>query len=303
MKHRKRTIAGLLVLLLLAAAATFYFHPVSCFSHLTYLQEELAGVESHTVELNHMNVHYLVEGPKNGQPIVLVHGLGGSAEDWRRLAPQLTRAGYRVYSPDLPGYGRSDKPAGFSYGVHAEAAVVVDFIDTLHLGTVDLAGWSMGGWIVQILAIDHPNRIRKLILLDAAGLYEPPTWDTNLFMPTTVNELHQLEDLLMPIRPTAPPFVERDILEVSQERAWVIRRALTSMLSGADTTDRLLPELKTPTLIVWGSVDRVFPLSLADRMQGLIPRSELKVAEGCGHMAPRDCARTIGPWMVDFLGR
>ena len=72
-------------------------------------------------------------------------GLGGRAEDWRSLAPYLAKAGYRVYMPDLPGYGRSEKPADFSYSVPDEAAVVVGFMDALGLKQVDLGGWSMGG--------------------------------------------------------------------------------------------------------------------------------------------------------------
>ena len=97
-------------------------------------------------------VHYNADGPEDGPVVVLVHGLGGRAEDWRNLAPYLAKAGYRVYMPDLLGYGRSEKPADFSYSVHDEAAVVVGFMDALGLKQVDLGGWSMGGWIVQVVA-------------------------------------------------------------------------------------------------------------------------------------------------------
>ena len=73
---------------------------------------------------------------------------------WRPIWP--TRA-IRVYMPDLLGYGRSEKPADFSYSVHDEADVVVGFIDALGLKQVDLGGWSMGGWIVQSIADQHPD--------------------------------------------------------------------------------------------------------------------------------------------------
>ena len=62
-------------------------------------------------------MHYEAEGPAGGPVVVLVHGLGGRAEDWPNLAPYFARAGFRVYMPDLFGYGRSDKPADFSYSV------------------------------------------------------------------------------------------------------------------------------------------------------------------------------------------
>ena len=166
-----------------------------------------------TVEGHQM--HYEAEGPANGPVVVLVHGLGGRAEDWRNLAPYLAKAGFRVYMPDLFGYGRSDKPADFSYSVRDEAGAVVGFMDALGLKQVDLGGWSMGGWIVQIVAATHPERVRRLMLFDSAGIYEKPDWNTNLFMPKTPAELDQLEALLMPNPPRIPGFVARDILRIS----------------------------------------------------------------------------------------
>src|SRR5271157_4192295 len=168
-----------------AAGIGFWERPVSYFNGMMYLEAYLSGVESSTVTIGSYRVHYNVEGPINGPAVVLVHGLGGRAEDWRNLAPWLANAGYRVYMPDLIGYGRSDKPAYFSYSVPDEAAVVVCFLDALGLKQVDLGGWSMGGWIVQVVANEQPERVRRLILFDAAGLYEKPAWDTRLFTPTT----------------------------------------------------------------------------------------------------------------------
>ena len=146
-------------------------------------------------------VHYYALGPDGGRVAVLVHGLGGRAEDWQKLAPQLAKAGFRVYLPDLPGYGESEKPANFSYSVSDEAKIVVGFLDALGLQQVDLGGWSMGGWIVQLAAADHPERVRKLMLFDSAGLYVKPDWDTSLFTPDSAAEIDKLDTLLMPNPP------------------------------------------------------------------------------------------------------
>ena len=111
-------------------------------------------------------LHYLAEGPANGSAIVLVHGLGARAEDWGGIAPYLVQSGFRVYIPDLVGYGRSDRPADFSYSVRDEAAVVVGFMDALGLKRVELGGWSMGGWIAVLVAQEHPERVSRLMLFD-----------------------------------------------------------------------------------------------------------------------------------------
>jgi len=158
-------------LLLVVAGFGFWRRPVSFFNESMYVRDCLFGVQNRDVSVGGHRLHYEVEGPANGRAVVLVHGLGGRAEDWRDLAPYVAKAGFRVYLPDLIGYGRSEKPADFSYSVHDEADVVVGFLDALELKQVDLGGWSMGGAIVQHVAADHPDRVRRLLLFDSAGLY------------------------------------------------------------------------------------------------------------------------------------
>ncbi len=301
--HGRRCIGAAVLALFVAAGIGFFLRPVGFIVELMYARQCLLGVESRSVTVAGHRVHYLAEGPAAGPPVVLVHGLGGRAEDWRNLAPWLAKAGYRVYMPDLPGYGRSEKPLDFSYSVSEEAASVLGFFDALGLKQVDLAGHSMGGWIVQLIAAQHPERVKRLILFDSVGLHEKPAWDTRLFTPETPAELDLLDALLMPIPPPVPAFVAQDILRTSRRNAWLIHRALKSMLSGEDVTDNLLPRLKMPVLLVWGAQDRIAPVDLGERMQRLVPRSELEIFPGCGHLAPLQCAPRIGPTVVEFVKR
>jgi pimeloyl-ACP methyl ester carboxylesterase len=295
--------AGAAMALAVVAAVAFWARPVSFFNGYTELRMRLAGVQSRSTTVAGLRIHYYALGPAAGPVVVLVHGLGGRAEDWQSLAPYLARAGYRVYLPDLPGYGQSEKPADFHYSVPDEASVVVGFFDALGLRQVDLGGWSMGGWIVQRIAAEHPERVRRLMLFDSAGLLEEPAWDTRLFTPSTAAELEQLDALLMPHPPPVPGFVANDILRISKKNAWVIHRALSTMLTGSDATDGLLPRLKMPVLIVWGAQDRIVPLSQGEEMHHLVPQSQLDVVPGCGHLAPRQCAAQIGPVVVGFVTR
>jgi pimeloyl-ACP methyl ester carboxylesterase len=245
-------------------------------------------------------VHYLAEGPANGPAVVLVHGLGASAEHWSNLAPYLAQSGFRVYIPDLIGYGRSEQPADFSYSVRDEAAVVVRFMDALSLKQVELGGWSMGGWIAALVAAEHPDRVSRLMLFDSAGLNVPPTFDTSLFIPSTAAQLDQLKALLSPQPQPIPAFIARDILRNFRLNGWVVERALATMLTAQDVVDNVLPQLKMPVLLVWGSLDRVTPLSDGDIMHRLIPQSQLDVFAGCGHMAPSECSAEVGPKVVAF---
>ena len=291
----------LLAAFLVAGGIWFYERPVSWFNYHLHFQMDRAGAESQYATVNGIRMHFYTVGPRDGAPVLLVHGLGGQAEDWRNLMPYIFREGFRIYAPDLPGFGRTDRPANFSYSIDDQAATVVAFMDAVGLKQVDLGGWSMGGWIAQRVACEHPERVRKLMLFDSAGLRFTPTWNTNLFTPATTVELDQLDKLLMPHPPDPPAFVARDILRESHQHAWIMHRAMDSMLTGKDVTDAILPQLKMPVLIVWGSVDQITPLSLGETMHRLIPQSQLEVAEGCGHLAPVQCTEKIGPGVAAFL--
>ncbi|HUA91265.1 MAG TPA: alpha/beta fold hydrolase [Terracidiphilus sp.] len=301
--RRVRRLIWILAVLVLAAGIGFWMRPLSFFDGSMYLREVLTGVESREVPVHGHRVHYLTEGPARGPAVVLVHGLGGRAEDWIDLAPYLAKAGFRVYMPDLLGYGRSEQPADFSYSVRDEAGVVIGFMDALDLQQVDLGGWSMGGWVAQIVTSEAPQRVQRLMLFDSAGLDTAPVWDTRLFTPTTARELDQLDALLMPHPPQVPGFVVRAILRFSRHRAWVVQRAMASMLTGADVTDALLPKFKMPVLIAWGAEDHIIPIEQAQKMHRLVPQSELDTFAGCGHLAPLQCAGDVGPKVVAFVKR
>jgi pimeloyl-ACP methyl ester carboxylesterase len=292
---------GVLVCLIVATGIGFYQRPIEVFDHLLYFQMSTSGAHSRWMTINGHRIHYYVAGPADAPPVVLVHGLGGHAEDWRMLRPYIIAAHRRVYMLDLPGYGRSDWPQDFSYSVPDEANAVVAFMDAVGLKQIDLGGWSMGGWIAQRIAIDHPDRIKRLMLFDSAGLYSRPQWNTELFMPTSAQELDDLDKLLMPHPPQVPGFIARDLLRYSQEHRWVIRRALNSMLAGNDTIDGQLPKLQMPVLIVWGGDDQIMPVSSGEAMHRLIPQSQFEVIAGCGHLAPIQCSDQIGPKVTAFL--
>ena len=300
MKWIFRAFLALLCLATIGALG-FYLRPVSYLNAHAYLQEHLLGIESHNIKVDGYRVHYLAMGPASGPAVILVHGLGGRAEDWWNVAPGMAKAGFRVYMPDLLGFGRSQQPADFSYSVRDQAAIVVDFMDALGVKQADVAGWSMGGWIVQLIASEHPERVSRLILIDSVGLNIKPLWDTNLFVPTSPQELAELDALLIPKPPPIPPFIARDFLRRFRRNGWVIKRALATMLTAQDVTDNLLPQLKMPVLIIWGSLDQIAPVDQAQTMHRLIPQSQLLLITGCGHMVPLQCSAEMDPTALKFI--
>ena len=188
---RRQTAGRSTVLVVLLLALGFgilaWRHPLWLVDRQIEARLRLHGVHSEYVTVNGYKMHYLVGG--SGRPLVLVHGLGSRGADWANLIPQFIDGGNRVYAVDLLGYGLSSQPKDESYSIADQASMVEGFLDSQHLPQVDLAGWSMGGWIAMRVALQQPERIRRLVLLDSAGLRFKLGFDPALFQPASPKDL------------------------------------------------------------------------------------------------------------------
>ena len=288
-----------LALLAAALAGAFYWRPWWVIDECTRARLRLEGVRSEYVRLGSYRIHYLVGG--QGKPLVLVHGLGAMAESWAELMMALAPHGYRIYAIDLVGFGRSDRP-DIDYSIASQAEVLKQFFDSQNLAQADLGGWSMGGWVVLRFALDHPERVRRMILVDSAGLAFQPPFNLALFRPTNVDQAEQLVKLLTPQADRIPRFVARDLVRLMMPTRWVVERALKSMLAGNDLVDGKLSQIHEPVLIVWGRQDAMIPLACGSEMHRQMPQSELAIFDGCGHMMPLECSGRLAPQIRRFLG-
>lgn len=276
----------------------FYWRPLWLIDECTRAGLCLAGVRSEYVQLPSFRIHYLVGG--QGPPLVLVHGLGGKAENWAALMPSLTRHGHRVYAIDLLGFGRSDHPE-VDYSIALQAEVLEQFFDSQNLARADLGGWSMGGWVALKFVLDHPERVRRVLVVDSGGLNFKPSFDLALFHPASVDEAQQLLALLTPRAARIPRFVARDLVRQMRPERSVVERALKSMLEGGDLLDGKLHAFKTPVLIVWGKQDVLIPLICGEEMHREMPQSILAIFGGCGHMVVAECSDRVLPEVLHFL--
>jgi pimeloyl-ACP methyl ester carboxylesterase len=283
-----------------ATALAVWRAPVWVGAKLLRAQLYLAGIHSYSMILDGQKVHYI--GGGTGDPVVLVHGLGATAEfNWRNLMPPLMRSGHHVYAMDLLGYGESGKPSDRGYSIAEEAKFVEAFLDAKHLDRVAMAGVSMGGWIAAAVALDQPQRITRLILIDSAGLSFTPDFDLALFTPRNREQIDAQMAILTPHPRHIPGFVKDDLIRRVARHAWVIKRALASMGTGADLLDQRFSSLKMPLLLVWGKQDVLTPLAIGQRMHQAAPQSVLEVYDDCGHLAVETCGDRIGPRISNFL--
>jgi pimeloyl-ACP methyl ester carboxylesterase len=288
-----------MVVLFLLGTMVVWQRPLAVVEMMTRARLVFGGFHNEYTTIRGNRIHYYEGG--SGAPVVLVHGLGSRAEDWANLMPQLKQAGFHVYAMDLLGYGRSAKPADATYSISEEAQYVEDFLAQRGLQKVNLVGWSMGGWVSMRVALDEPERIGRLVLCDSAGIRFEPTFTVFDFEPTTVPAVRHLYSMLMPQPTEVPDFLASDMVRKFKELNWVVDRSARSMFRGDELLDGKLSALQMPTLIIWGRQDHLIPLATGVAMHQQISQSVLQIYDGCGHLAPGQCGRLIGPRLVDFL--
>ncbi len=302
-----KRLGRLLLLVMVAGLAfgiVFYERPLWVLRQETHFGLFLHRVQSNYVMTPEGRVHYYEAEsriPGGGIPLVLVHGLADRDESWAPMLERLKRSGFHVYAPDLLGYGRSPKPSDSDYSISTQEQFVADFIQSIGLQKPDVGGWSMGGWIVLKLALDHPELVDRVVIYDSAGIHHQVGGGAQIFHPTNGAELQRLADLLEPHEKPMPEFVLRDALREIGEGQWVVDRSMASMETGKDLLDTRLGGLTEPLLIVWGGDDALLPLAIGQQMHALVPRSELDILQGCGHLAPKTCPDRTAAVTVDFL--
>ena len=305
MSRRPRWLTGLGVALglVLVVAVSFVLRPLSYADALIRFGLWRGGARSQYAEVNGLRIHYFEAAAKDGgagTPLLLVHGLGARGEDWGKLIPGLAAAGFHVYAPDLPGYGRSEQP-DVPYTIAYEEAAVRGFMQAMTLSHADVVGWSMGGWVALKLTADHPELVNRLVLYDSAGVYFPLDYDASLFTPTDAASLDALMKRLTPKRVKLPGFIGRDFLRRSAINAWVIRRSVAAMENGRDLMEFRLHEIQVPTAVMWGMSDELIPPSAGQKMVRGIPGAVFVPITGCGHLAPAECEAQVLPATVQFL--
>jgi pimeloyl-ACP methyl ester carboxylesterase len=275
-------------------------------------------VEEQKIEVDGLPIRYLTAG--TGPPLVLLHGAGDNALDWRWVMPALA-ATHRVYAPDLPGSPDSARPASdYSPGFFERFAA--GFLDALDIERAAMVGNSLGGLIALRLALSKPARLTVLVLVDSAGLGRAinpvftsvnvpglgeaaiPLWRT----PIGAYQRAWGRAALLFARPGNIPrewLVEQRRLALSPGYLEAHLAALRSQVSPGGQREVLVDQLsllKIPTLVVWGARDRVFPESQARDAAARLHEGSLTVIPDCGHMPHVECPDLFVAALNEFFG-
>jgi pimeloyl-ACP methyl ester carboxylesterase len=240
-------------------------------------------------------------GPPDGEPWLLLHGLGSTALSWSALLPPLS-AECRLLVPELSELGGTGAPGG-ALAVQEGVATLARLIAAEFPGRrVTIAGLSLGGWMAVRLALARPDLVARLVLIDAGG-YRDQDWN-EIERLVRIESLEGVDRLYGALFVRAPwPFrwSRRGFLAAYTSRAVT---SVLGALAAADTFDeRDLARLACPTALVWGERDGLFAARVGQAMAAAVPSSRFYLLPGCGHAVHWECPRAMVEAVLDFRRR
>lgn len=262
------------------------------------------------LQVGALRVHHTHGG--RGSPVLFIHGLGSSGYIEWRFNLETAAARHRVFAPDLPGFGRSEKPRA-RYGIPYFTRFIERYLESRGLRSVAVVGTSMGGRVALELALQRPRLVNRLVLVNSLGLGRP-----KMRVSYGLVTIPRVGEAMMKVARGAlrwaPPHMIRRVtarytgasadLDRTMDDAYLddlrelyaaegyhdsylatVRSLVTlrSLLDGDyDITGRLR-ELKLPVQLIWGADDPLFPVAHATLAHSMIARSRLAVIEAAGH--------------------
>lgn len=318
MKKRFTRIAGniLLVIITILIIGPFLI-PVPPLEN-TVPAETLADADSQFIEVNGLNVHYKKYG--NGEPtFILLHGFGASLFSWREVTVPLAQLG-TVIAYDRPAFGLTERPLEWEsenpYSQEAQVELVVGLMNALNVEQAILVGNSAGGTISMLVALEYPERVQSLILVDPA-VYAgggAPAWIRPLLGTPQMRHLGPLFARQIQTRGTElielawhdPSRVTPEILEGYQKplRAANWDKALweLTLASRESGLAGRLDEFNLPVLVITGDDDRIVPTEQSIRLAGEIANAQLVVIPQCGHVPHEECPEAFMQAVIEFPG-
>ena len=241
-----------------------------------------------------------------GDPLLLIHGWGGGASNWRRVWPVLATR-YRCLAPDLPGWGDSEKPS-VPYTFEWYADWLADLLEARSASPAHVAAHSMGATIALVFALRHPRRVRKLAILNpivrgSDGVKK----ETRLLMAPGVRHLAYLfmrrRGFLRFIGRNfteAPEGIDDETLMLLSKGSFASMTRTLKALRAVDLAESL-KSIAAPALVIGSDADREIPPEQS-ALAAKIPGSRLEMLKGAGHVSPLERPEEVGSLLVDFFG-
>lgn len=259
-------------------------------------------VEQREVTIGTIKTTYLLCG--NGEPVIFLHGAGAGAVTWYPSIYTISK-NFQVVAPDIVGYGESDKPDAL-YNRPYFSKWLKDFLKELKIAKAHIVGLSQGGAIAMQFAIDNPEMVDKLVLVDAAGLGAKVSfWPLigmlwmNCFPSSMANRFNS--PYLLHKSTNRDPNHSRYSIAVLKSKGGKKAFKQGCGTAVSKIPEELLKQIKNETLIIWGKDDKLFSVEYGEAAAKIIPNAKLRVIKHAGHLPLMDQPEIFNKTLGDFL--
>ncbi len=260
-----------------------------------------------SIAVQNLNINYKIGG--EGTPILILHGWDSSSERWQKIGEFLIQNNFQVIIPDLPGFGKSSEPP-LPWSVSDYLELVVGFFKQIYSKNQEnvppffILGHSFGGRIAIKFGAVYPEKIIGLILCAPGGIISKKSAKVKFFyfLAKTGKILFSL-----PFLKTIQDFVQKGLYRLAGVRDYLMASPLMKETMKKIISENLipyLPQIKIPTLIIWGEKDRTLPVNDARIINKKIPNSTLEIIKNIGHApnleTPEKLAQIILQWLKKY---
>lgn len=252
-----------------------------------------------------------------GAPILLVHGFGTCSFLWRNVGPVMAMANRTAFAIDLFGYGESDRPFDAQYGIAAQSDYLDRALTALRLTKATVVGIDLGGAIAMHLAFNRPERVERLVLVNAIAFDDIPADDIKQMQRNTARFALRVSRGVLGAAPLMRELLEGSVADPAAMPDGLVARylapyvgqdglnhllALARAVDDEDMVEVELGQIDRPTLIVWGDQDPFVGPKLGERLADTIPASRLVRLPGTGRLVPEEAPETLANMILEFVG-
>ena len=319
LKHWKKLVFASLIFACVTVALGPFFVPVAELDDLVPA-DEFIEADSKFIEVNHVNIHYKEAGVGD-KTFILLHGFGGSTFSWREVMDDFAQLGH-VIAYDRPAFGLTERPMPEDwvenpYGMKANVELLRGLLDEFEIEKAVLVGNSAGGGVSVAFALEYPERVESLILVDpgVGGGRGPqfPAWALPLMWTPQMRHLGPL--MMRDYQETLPNTIQREWYdstkltnEIKQEylkllkiENWDIAFYELTFAPAYPELRPLLPQLNVPVFIIAGQEDRLIRAFYFEAISTEIPNAELTLLPQCGHVPHEECPAQFMEAVTNYL--
>jgi pimeloyl-ACP methyl ester carboxylesterase len=290
---------------------------------LTWTYSLMSEVTREQFMMGDAQLSMLTAGHETGEPVVLLHGIPASAELWRDGLSKLSQAGFRVYAPDLPGYGQTRLSPNGDHSLKGAAELFAAWLKEAKLPPIWLVGHDLGGGVAQIMVTHHPDLINRLTLSHAAVEAFWPVGAVRLsrflarlgvFQFLAAAGIINIDPFMA--RELQKAVANKEILKRGDIRRRIFydsklsdpqgRQAFSAHLVSLDNAQTVavapkLSHVQVPTLLLWGRNDPFQPWEITGkRLHQLLPQAQVKVLDQAGHFVMLDQPDAFYQALIDW---